>query len=57
MSLFLDRETLRRAVAAGAVVQYRFFWGHQPREDGALSDGCFSQQYFESKWPGNRSEG
>lgn len=39
----LDKEGLCRAVAAGEVFQYRFFWGHRPRKDGALSDSCFSQ--------------
>ena len=39
----LDVETLRTALDAGASFRYRFFWGHQPREDGQLSDSVFSQ--------------
>jgi ribA/ribD-fused uncharacterized protein len=43
MDAILDLETLQRAASAGAKLQYRFFWGHKPRKDGALSDACFSQ--------------
>jgi ribA/ribD-fused uncharacterized protein len=39
----LDVDSLRRAVNGGARPSYRFFWGHKPRRDGALSDSCFSQ--------------
>lgn len=39
----LTREELCAAVAAGRRFRYRFFWGHTPRPDGALSDGVFSQ--------------
>jgi ribA/ribD-fused uncharacterized protein len=41
--MILDREALQQAVARGERVRYRFFWGHRPRKDGAISDSCFSQ--------------
>jgi ribA/ribD-fused uncharacterized protein len=28
---------------AGERLKYLFFWGHQPRKDGSIGDGCFSQ--------------
>jgi len=43
MGPILDIESLRRATATGHKLKYRFFWGHKPRKDGALSDSCFSQ--------------
>jgi ribA/ribD-fused uncharacterized protein len=43
MDLPLDLEALRKSHAAGKRLKYRFFWGHRPRKDGALSDSCFSQ--------------
>jgi hypothetical protein len=43
MELFLDVGSLQRAAAAGHNLRYRFFWGHHPRADGALSDACLSQ--------------
>jgi ribA/ribD-fused uncharacterized protein len=43
MSLPLDIDTLRQAVATGASFRYRYFWGHTPRPDGRLSDSVFSQ--------------
>jgi len=39
----LDLDALRSAIAAGALFGYRFFWGHQPRADGRLSESCLSQ--------------
>jgi ribA/ribD-fused uncharacterized protein len=36
-------DELRRAVDAGKTFRYRYFWGHKPRADGALSDSVFSQ--------------
>ena len=39
----LDLPSLRAAAAAGASFGYRYFWGHQPRPDGRLSESCFSQ--------------
>ena len=41
--MILDREALQQAVARGERMRYRFFWGHRPRKDGAISDSCFSQ--------------
>jgi ribA/ribD-fused uncharacterized protein len=43
MALLLDVDAVQRALQAGARLDYRFFWGHRPRRDGALSDACFSQ--------------
>ncbi|MGC3998353.1 MAG: NADAR family protein [Anaeromyxobacter sp.] len=43
MALPLDLEALRAALRAGQSFRYRFFWGHTPGEDGALSDAVFSQ--------------
>lgn len=39
----LDLGALRAAVAEGRQFSYRFFWGHTPRVDGAISDAVFSQ--------------
>lgn len=39
----LDRETLTAAMAQGQRFQFRPFYGHTPRPDGALSDAVFSQ--------------
>lgn len=55
MDLILDVETLRRAVAGGAVFRYRFFWGHRARKDGQLSDACFSQ-WWPSRFVASREE-
>jgi ribA/ribD-fused uncharacterized protein len=38
-----DVKSLRQAVVAGQKFRYRFFWGHRPRPDGAVSNSCFSQ--------------
>lgn len=38
-----DLAALRSAVEAGGRFTYRYFWGHTPRPDGALSDAVFSQ--------------
>ncbi len=27
----------------GEKLKFLFFWGHQPRKDGSVGDGCFSQ--------------
>jgi ribA/ribD-fused uncharacterized protein len=43
MQPLLDVESLRRAVAGGQELHYRYFWGHRPRPDGAVSNSCFSQ--------------
>jgi ribA/ribD-fused uncharacterized protein len=43
MGAILDIDSLRRAARSGEKLRYRFFWGHKPRKDGALSDSCFSQ--------------
>lgn len=29
----------------GVAIEYLFFWGHQPRPDGAVSKACFSQWF------------
>ncbi|GHG55270.1 NADAR family protein [Streptomyces griseocarneus] len=34
---------LTAAVARGERLKYVYFWGHQPRRDGSLGAGCFSQ--------------
>ena len=39
----LDIDSLRHRVAAGEHFDYRFFWGHEPRPDGAVSNSCLSQ--------------
>lgn len=28
---------------AGENIKYLFFWGHQPKKDGSISESCFSQ--------------
>ncbi|MDN3025196.1 NADAR family protein [Streptomyces sp. S.PB5] len=38
-----SRDTLVRAVQAGARVKYLHFWGHRPRADGRLGPTCLSQ--------------
>ncbi|MEU6374777.1 NADAR family protein [Streptomyces sp. NPDC046909] len=38
-----SRDTLVRAVRAGARVKYLHFWGHRPRADGQLGSSCLSQ--------------
>ncbi|QNP69892.1 NADAR family protein [Streptomyces roseirectus] len=38
-----SRETLVRALRAGAEVKYLHFWGHRPRPDGRIGSGCLSQ--------------
>jgi ribA/ribD-fused uncharacterized protein len=43
MASTIDIAALRRAATGGERLAYRFFWGHRPRKDGALSDSCFSQ--------------
>lgn len=39
----LDVPSLVAAVDAGQIFSFRYFWSHRPREDGKLSDACFSQ--------------
>lgn len=41
--LLLSREAIEAAIASGRSLAYRPFYGHTPREDGRLSDACFSQ--------------
>lgn len=41
----LTRETLIAALQAGRRFEFIPFFGHTPREDGALSNACFSQWY------------
>lgn len=38
-----DVKSLAEAIAAGRQAKYVFFWGHQPRTDGAIDKACFSQ--------------
>lgn len=40
-----DVDTLRARWAAGERPAFLFFWGHQPRDDGALGASCLSQWY------------
>lgn len=40
-------EQLIAQIAQGLEPRYLFFWGHQPRKDGAISKTCFSQ-WFEA---------
>gem|GEM_PF-168162 len=47
----LDSGSLMQAVAAGATFQFRPFYGHTPRADGALSDAVFSQWYALAPFP------
>jgi ribA/ribD-fused uncharacterized protein len=39
----MDLATLRAEVRNGGQHEYVFFWGHQPRADGALGSSCLSQ--------------
>jgi ribA/ribD-fused uncharacterized protein len=43
VSLPLDLETLRGAVAGGRSFRYRFFYGNRASVDGTLTDAVFSQ--------------
>jgi ribA/ribD-fused uncharacterized protein len=43
MVLPLTRSELWVAVGAGGCFEFRYFWGHRARSDGALSDAVFSQ--------------
>ncbi len=36
-------EQLTAALAGGESVKWVFFWGHRPRPDGSVGQGCFSQ--------------
>jgi ribA/ribD-fused uncharacterized protein len=45
-SLPRDLAALRQAVEGGGRFTYRYFWGHTPRPDGALSDAVFSQWWL-----------
>ncbi|WP_324788916.1 NADAR family protein [Streptomyces sp. H51] len=38
-----SRESLVRAVRAGARIKYLHFWGHRPGADGRVGPGCLSQ--------------
>ncbi|MEU5100010.1 NADAR family protein [Streptomyces sp. NPDC020996] len=38
-----SRESLVRAVRAGAGIKYLHFWRHGPRADGRVGPGCLSQ--------------
>lgn len=42
-SLITSRDALRAAIHEGRSFAYRPFYGHAPREDGRVSDACFSQ--------------
>ena len=42
-TLVFEVGALREAVQRGDTFDYRLFWGHHARRDGALSDACFSQ--------------
>jgi len=44
--MILDLESLLAAVASRQSLRYRHFWGHRPRKDGAVGDGCFSQWWI-----------
>jgi ribA/ribD-fused uncharacterized protein len=46
VDLILDCDALRGAIAAGRSFEYRPFFGHTPRDDGQLSDACFSQWWM-----------
>lgn len=39
----LDVQSLVAAIEAGREFSFRFFWGNRPRNDGKLSNACFSQ--------------
>jgi ribA/ribD-fused uncharacterized protein len=41
--MIVDVDSLKREIAKGRELQYRFFWGHRPKKDGRLSDSVFSQ--------------
>ena len=40
-----DVQALREAVRHGEQPRFLFFWGHQPRPDGAIGKTCFSQWF------------
>ena len=42
-TLVFGLSALREASDRGQSFEYRLFWGHRARRDGALSDTCFSQ--------------
>ncbi len=42
-------EDLLHALEAGATPKYVLFWGHQPKADGSIGKGCFSQ-WFETSF-------
>lgn len=39
----LDLDALLAAIGSGLRFEYRYFWGHTARADGALTDAVFSQ--------------
>jgi len=41
----LDLTELRRRCSAGEPFRYLFFWGHQPANDGSITQSCLSQWY------------
>ena len=41
----LDIDTLKARWIAGERPDFLFFWGHQPRSDGAIGASCMSQWY------------
>ncbi len=44
----LDLEQLRRRCSEGEQFRYLFFWGHQPANDGSVTQSCLSQWYAAS---------
>lgn len=38
-----DLDWLLKQADDGQRLKYLFFWGHQPRKDGRISESCFSQ--------------
>lgn len=44
----LDLTELRRRCAEGEQFRFLFFWGHQPANDGSITQSCLSQWYAAS---------
>jgi hypothetical protein len=40
-----SNQWLQEQIDQGLTPKYIFFWGHQPRQDGAIGQSCFSQWF------------
>lgn len=41
--MYYDRADIENALKANALLNFLFFWGHQPSKDGKISSSCLSQ--------------